>query len=152
MSSPSDRPLAPADTDEQHDRALAPADTDEQRDRPFAPAETDDQRDDGFELLWAKVLEQWDDDKLHAAFLDYARERMQLPEAGARYRKIKDTDPQRAERAEKQLGRLMALAVAMLESARETAPQGPPRWITAFAYAVAAVFLAVLIRKVLEGR
>lgn len=108
--------------------------------------------DPGFELLWDKVQTQWDDDKIHAAFLDYARERMLLPEAGARYRVIKETDPTRAEVAQKKLGMLMALALSLLENERNALPTGPPRWITSFAYALAAVFLAVLIRKVFAGR
>lgn len=105
-----------------------------------------------FELLWSKVLEHWDDDKVHTAFLELARASMMLPEAGARYRAIKEGDPERAEVAEQKLGQLMVLALSMLQSARESFPTGPPRWITSLAYAVAAVFVAVLIRKVFAGR
>lgn len=109
-------------------------------------------KDEALELLWSKVLEHWDEDKVHTAFLEYARERFLLPEAGARYRQIKETDPERAELAQKKLGQLMTLALALLESAREPVRSGPPRWITSLAYAVAAVFVAVLIRKVFVGR
>lgn len=107
--------------------------------------------DPAFELLWAKVQEHWDDDKVHAAFLEYARTRFQLPEAGGRYRAIKENDPARAEVAQQKLQQLMILALSMLESARDDGPSGAPRWISALAFAVAAVFLAVLIRKVFAG-
>ncbi len=114
-------------------------------------SEPTDEPDAGFELLWAKVQEHWDDDKVHAAFLEYARGGMLLPEAGARYRVIKENDPERAEMAQKKLAMLMLLALSLLESAREPVT-GTPKWITSIAYAVAAVFLAVLIAKALGGR
>jgi len=104
-----------------------------------------------FELLWSKVLESWDDDKVHTAFLELARATLMLPEAGARYRAIKENDPERAAVAEQKLAQLMVLALAMLQSARESFPQGPPRWVTSVVCAVVAVFVAVLIRKVFVG-
>ena len=107
--------------------------------------------DEGFELLWDKVQEHWDDDKVHGAFLEYARERLLLPEAGSRYRVIKETDPDRAEMADKKLTMLMLLALTLLESAREQ-PTTVPKWVSSIAYAVAAVFFVVLIRKVFGGR
>ena len=75
--------------------------------------------DEAFELLWDKVQGRWNDDKVHAAFLEYARERLLLPEAGARYRAVKDSEPERAEVAKKKLGLLMVLALTLLERARE---------------------------------
>lgn len=109
------------------------------------------EQDDAFELLWAKVQEHWDDDKMHAAFLEYARARFQLPEAGARYRAIKEGDPARADVAQQKLQQLMVLALSMLEAARDETPSSAPRWVSSIAFAVAAVFLAVLIRKVFAG-
>ena len=105
-----------------------------------------------FELLWSKVLESWDDDKVHTAFLELARATLRLPEAGARYRAIKENDPERAAVAEQKLAQLMVLALTMLQNARESFPKGPPRWVTSLACAVVAVFVAVLIRRVFFGR
>ncbi len=107
--------------------------------------------DEPFELLWDKVEEHWADDEVHVAFLEYARIRLLLPQASARYRAIKESDPARAELAQKKLDQSMVLALSMLEAAREQTPGSAPRWISSIAFAVAAVFLAVLIRKVFAG-
>ena len=40
-----------------------------------APAQTDETGDLVFDTLWKRTLEEWDDDKRHAAVLDYAERR-----------------------------------------------------------------------------
>ena len=42
-----------------------------------------------FEALWKSVLDHWDEDRTHRAFLDYCGATDQLAEAAARYRGMK---------------------------------------------------------------
>lgn len=105
--------------------------------------------DDGLEALWENVLARWDDDKAHAAFLQYAQRGMHLPEAGARYRRIKDGEPERAEMAQKQLQALMVLALALLQERQQEPVTGPPRWLTVVTFVLALAALAFLARQVL---
>lgn len=107
--------------------------------------------DTGFESLWQRVLEQWDDDKIHAAFLEYARSRYLLPQAGARYREMKESDPGRSEVVDKKLAALMVMAVGMLESSRSEAPKRPPRWLTFVTFLLCAALVLFLAKRVLSG-
>ncbi|NUP11310.1 MAG: hypothetical protein HOW73_35130 [Polyangiaceae bacterium] len=43
---------------------------------------------DPLDVLWAHVLDTWDDDKRHQAFLAYCVDHGTLAEAAARYRKV----------------------------------------------------------------
>lgn len=121
------------------------APTDTQLDPERAP-------DVGFESLWQRVQDDWDDDKVHNAFLEYARTRFLLPEAGARYRKMKEDDPSRAEVVDKKLGALMALALSMLESERSEPTKGTPRWLTFVTFAICLGLLLLLAKRVFLTR
>ncbi len=108
--------------------------------------------DVGFESLWQRVLAEWDDDKVHNAFLEYARSRFLLPEAGARYRKVKEDDPSRAEFVDKKLAALMTLALTLLETERREPPKGTPRWLTFVTFAICLGLLMVLAKRVFLAR
>ena len=96
--------------------------------------------DAAFEALWKSVLDRWDDDRTHGAFLDYCGASEQLAEAAARYRGRKG-DRYRSEVAEKRLAGIAIVALAKLEATRSPAPR--PRsvgnLILAAAFGLAAV-------------
>ena len=66
------------------------------------------------EALWARVVEAWDDDKPHHALLEYALRAQKLPEVAGRYRALKDSDPERAPRAQKKLDGIVIAATQMM--------------------------------------
>jgi hypothetical protein len=71
------------------------------------------------ESLWKRVLEHWDDDGAHAAFLEYCRERERLVEAAVRYRGMAG-DHARSAIAKKKLDAVLLVAMAELEVSRRT--------------------------------
>ncbi len=73
--------------------------------------------DPNLELLWKKVVDDWDNDKAHALFLEHCRATGALPEAAARYRGMAG-DRERGPTAEKRLSAVLALALAQLETLR----------------------------------
>ena len=73
--------------------------------------------DPALEALWKNVLDHWDDDKAHAAFLEGCRSRGKLAEAATRYRGMAG-DRERGAGAEKRLKSVLAIAMAELEVSR----------------------------------
>ena len=73
--------------------------------------------DPTLEDLWKKVLDEWDDDRVHGAFLEYCQTTDRLVEAAVRYRGMAG-DRERAEAAKKRLQGVAILAMAKLESSR----------------------------------
>ena len=71
---------------------------------------------------WATVEAAWADDEAHRRFLGVCTALGRLPEAGTRYREVRDSDPARAEVAAKQIDRLLGLATQQLEGTRVEAP------------------------------
>ena len=79
--------------------------------------------DAALEALWKQVVDNWDDDKPHGAFLEHCRQTNQLAEAAARYRGMTG-DRTRGAAAQKRLEGVAILAMAALESTRSA---GVPR-------------------------
>jgi hypothetical protein len=77
--------------------------------------------DAAFEALWKNVLDHWDEDRAHGAFLEHSQRSDQLAEAAARYRGMKG-DRDRSAMAQKQLAGLAIVALAKLEATRSQAP------------------------------
>ena len=77
--------------------------------------------DAAFEALWKRVLDHWDEDRAHGAFLEHCQLSDQLAEAAARYRGMKG-DRDRSAVAEKRLAGIAIVALAKLETTRS-----PPR-------------------------
>ncbi len=102
--------------------------------------------DPAFEALWKSVLDRWDEDRAHGAFLDYCGATDQLAEAAARYRGMKG-DRDRSTVAEKRLAGIAIVALAKLEATRSPAP--PRRrignLILAAAFGLAAVALVAYL-------
>lgn len=80
--------------------------------------------DPALESLWSQVLQDWENERVHGAFLQYCQQTQALPEAAARY-KQQVLHEERGAAAEK---RLQAVAlVAMASLTREPAGE-PSRW------------------------
>jgi len=93
--------------------------------------------DPALEALWKNVLDHWDDDKAHGAFLEHCQRSDQLVEAAVRYRGMKG-DRERGEVAEKRLQGVAMLAMAKLEASRSTTREPETRRVAVF---VALLFL-----------
>jgi hypothetical protein len=76
--------------------------------------------DTAFEALWKSVLDRWQDERVHGAFLEYCQSTDQLPEAAARYRGMKG-DRDRSALAEKRLAGIAIAALAKLHATRSPA-------------------------------
>jgi hypothetical protein len=70
-----------------------------------------------FETLWKHVLDHWEEDAAHRAFLEHCRQYNLLVEAAVRYRGMKG-DHARGPAAEKQLTAIRALALSRLAASR----------------------------------
>jgi len=90
------------------------------------------------DALWKNVLDRWQDEKAHSAFIDHCQQSDQLVEAAVRYRGMA-ADRERGEHAQKRLNGIAALALARLESLRTREKREPSR---AAAYVLIALFVA----------
>jgi len=73
--------------------------------------------DPALEALWKNVVDRWDNDAAHQAFLDHCQRHEALDEAAVRYRGMKG-DRERGAGAEKRLTAVLMLAMSKLEVAR----------------------------------
>jgi hypothetical protein len=73
---------------------------------------------DPIDEAWARVESNWDDEGAHRRFVGVCVALGRLPEAGKRYRSIRDVDPARSEEAARHIDRLIALATQQLEDTR----------------------------------
>jgi hypothetical protein len=105
-----------------------------------------------FEALWARVLEAWDDDKPHAALLEYALKGQHLPEAAGRYRALKD-DPSKAARAQKKLDGIVVAATQLMFATKSAPARTKAPWqITMAAFVFLAFVLVMIAYGVLRRR
>jgi hypothetical protein len=73
--------------------------------------------DPALEALWKHVLDHWDNDAAHHAFLEYCHNGEALDEAAVRYRGMKG-DRDRGPGAEKRLTAVLMLAMSKLQVSR----------------------------------
>jgi hypothetical protein len=73
--------------------------------------------DTALEALWKNVLDHWEEDKAHIAFLEHCNEQGKLAEAAARYRGMAG-DREKGPEAEKRLKGILAMAMLALETNR----------------------------------
>jgi hypothetical protein len=79
------------------------------------------------DALWKAVTTNWDDDAVHASFLEHCRATGQLLQAAVRYRGMAG-DHVRGPSAEKRLRAIAVLAVAALEVERAPARPRSASW------------------------
>ncbi len=102
--------------------------------------------DPGLEALWKRVLDRWEDDSVHSAFLDYCQRTEQLVDAAVRYRGMAG-DRDRADSAKKRLAAISVLALAKLESTRTPRPTAGRRsTMLVLAMLILSVLAAILMR------
>jgi hypothetical protein len=96
------------------------------------------------EALWKRVLDTWDDDKVHAAVIEHGVREQQLPEIAGRYRALSE-DPEKGPLAKKKLDAIVVAATQML-MAMKTPSRGTkvPWQITLSAFGVCAFLLGWL--------
>lgn len=102
--------------------------------------------DPALDALWKKVVDDWGDDRVHGAFLDYCHKTRQLMEAAVRYRGMSG-DHARGPSAGKRLEAIALLAVTELETQRTPAPRST-RLVTNVVLIL--VFVAATITLVLQ--
>jgi hypothetical protein len=100
-------------------------------------------RDPVLEALWKRVLEAWDEEGRHAAFIDHALRTQRLAEAAGHYRALAE-DPQRGALARKKLEAIVLAATQMLMAQQTPRRAKVPRPITLSAVGICAALLAGL--------
>ncbi len=101
-----------------------------------------------FEALWKKVIDDWDNDTAHGAFLQHCQDHGQLAEAAARYRGMSG-DRERGPSAEKRLQAVAMLAMTNLETHRTARTSRTPTAAIALMlfFALSAGFLLYLFHE-----
>jgi hypothetical protein len=97
--------------------------------------------DPTLEALWKRVIDEWEDDARHAAFLDYCQKSDRLVDAAVRYRGMAG-DRERAQVSEKKLKAVALLAMTRLEVTRVAERRSPSR---ALSYLLIAFFVVATI-------
>ena len=73
---------------------------------------------DPIEEAWTKVEADWGNDEAHRRFIGVCVALERLPDAGLRYRQVRENDPARREEAMKRIDGLIALATQQLQDTR----------------------------------
>ena len=120
---------------------------------PAAVKETSSADDAIADALWNKLLEDFEEDAPHNAFLEHCRQRGMLPHAAARYRAHKESldaerDAAACLRCDKRLTAITLVAMAQMD-ARKTA--GTPKRRNPIVLLIAFVSLIVAIFALYKG-
>lgn len=73
---------------------------------------------DPIDEAWAKVEADWGNEEAHRRFVGVCVALDRLPEAGRRYRDVREGDPARREEAARHIDRLIALATQQMQDTR----------------------------------
>lgn len=117
---------------------------------PTMSDEPETPQDDPFDLLWARALEEWDDDARHAALLEFALASERLPDLAGKYRAL-ETDPEKAPKAKERLDALVTAATAVLASMKTPAPPKSNKVLTFFAAIVSAAITSWVVWALLHS-
>ena len=77
---------------------------------------------DPIDEAWARVEADWENPEAHRRFVGVCVALDRLPEAGKRYRDVRETDPARRDDAISQIDTLIALATQQLRDTRVAPP------------------------------
>lgn len=112
----------------------------------------DDDGDDPIATAWDEVLDAWDDERAHKRFLVLCERLDRLGDAGRRYRAMKDEVPARAEMADRQIERVLGLAMQNLAPLRTPPPRrGPRSPMFLFALSVSGALIASALYSLLRA-
>jgi hypothetical protein len=97
---------------------------------------------DPIDEAWGKCEEAWGDAEAHRRFVGLCVALDRLPEAGRRYREVRESDPSRAQAAEGHIEKLLVFATQQLEDTR-AAPttSGHKRTLTWAAFFIMMVLM-----------
>lgn len=73
---------------------------------------------DPIDEAWARVEAEWGNEDAHRRFVGVCVALDRLPEAGRRYRRVREADPTRRDDAAKQIDTLIVLATQQLQDTR----------------------------------
>jgi hypothetical protein len=73
---------------------------------------------DPIDEAWGRVEADWGNEEAHRRFVSVCVAFDRLPEAGKRYREVRETDPERRDEAAKRIETLFALAMQQLQDTR----------------------------------
>lgn len=96
---------------------------------------------DPIAVAWEKVDLAWDEDREHERLLELARVVDRLADVARLYREARER-PERRARAERQLDRLLAIALSNLVRTPEARLEAPRKRVVAFGYVLAIVLVA----------
>ena len=99
---------------------------------------------DPLDAAWAEVEARWDDAAAHKKFLALADTLDRLADAGQRYRRERESDPLRAERAKQQIDQLVGLAMTRIAMDRAPPPKTRRR-LDFIAFGISAALIASAI-------
>lgn len=96
------------------------------------------------DAMWNAALEAWEDDKRHAALLDYALRNQKLPTLAGNYRALKD-DPEKGALSKKRLDAIVLAATQMLMTMKTPKPTKNPPWLIASAAMIMLVVIGYVV-------
>ena len=107
---------------------------------------------DPVDEAWGKVEEAWGDAEAHRRFVGVCVALDRLPEAGRRYREVRERDPERAQAAEGHIHKLLALATQQLQDTRVVpSGAGHKRTLTWAAFLIMLVLMGAGAWLLLRG-
>lgn len=107
--------------------------------------------DAAIEESWQRVLGAWDDDRAHEAFVVLCASLDRLADAGRRYREVRERDAARADRAKRQIDRILALAMQSLGALKtESSPRSAKTKMFFVALGVSGAMIASAILALLR--
>lgn len=107
---------------------------------------------DPIDEAWAKVEAEWGNDDAHRRFVAVCVALDRLPEAGKRYRRVREADPARRDEAMKRIDTLIVLATQQLQDTRvQPASTEHKRTLTWAAFLIMLVLMGVGMLLLLRG-
>jgi hypothetical protein len=107
---------------------------------------------DPIDEAWARVEADWGDEDAHRRFVGVCVALDRLPEAGKRYREVRETDPTRRDHAAKQIDTLIVLATQQLQDTRvQPAPSEHKRTLTWAAFFIMLVLMGAGLLLLMRG-
>jgi hypothetical protein len=97
--------------------------------------------------LWKRVIEEWENEALHAAFLDHMIRSKQLPEAAGRYRSVQLEESERSPLAKKKLDAIVIAAMQMMSEGKTPEERKKSPYGTLIVFAISMLLLVWLTLK-----
>ena len=107
---------------------------------------------DPIDEAWGRVQTEWSEDEPHRRFIAVCVALDRLPEAGRRYREVRDRDPGRREEASRRIDSLIALATQQLSDSRSKPPEaGTKRTLRWAAFLIMLILMGSVVWLSLQG-